>query len=93
MGPRVVIIRTRDAGVHVGELVSHDGVQCVLANAHRIYRWRGANTLNELSLRGAAQDFTRISERVPRITIVGVCEVLPCSDEAAANLRTPRWAP
>jgi hypothetical protein len=92
---KVVIVRTRDAGVHVGELISRKGGEVVLANAHRIWRWRGANTLNELSQRGTSGEsgYTRISEAVPSIEVIGVCEVIPCSDAAAKDLRSPRWAP
>lgn len=87
----VVLIRTACAGVHVGELVEQDGDVVDLANAHRIWRWRGANTLHELSQRGAAQECTRISEPVPAIRLLGVVEILPCAEIAALNLRSPRW--
>jgi hypothetical protein len=42
--PAIVIIRTRDAGVHVGELVSRNGNEVTLNGPHKIWRWRGANT-------------------------------------------------
>lgn len=87
----VVVIRTYSAGVHVGELVSREGKEVVLANAHRIYRWKGANTLHELSQKGVDLDYTRISESVPSITLTEAIEVIPCSPEAAINLCTPRW--
>jgi hypothetical protein len=49
---KMVIIRTYSAGVHFGELVSQEGKEVVLKNARRIWSWRGANTLNEVSLVG-----------------------------------------
>ena len=49
---RVVLVRTYSAGVHVGTLVSREGRDVVLADARRIWSWRGANTLHEISLRG-----------------------------------------
>ena len=89
----VVLVRTYSAGVHVGTPVGKlKGSELTLKAAHRIWRWRGANTLNELSQNGAhATEFSRISESVPSITLTGVIEVLPCSVEAAKNLTTPRW--
>ena len=89
---KIVLIRTYSAGVHVGELVSRRGREVVLRDAHRIWRWKGAYTLHELALRGAAQDYTRISERSPgEVTLLEAIEVLDVTAAAAANLRTPRW--
>ena len=87
----LVIIRTREAGVHVGYLISRKGTEVVLGDARRIWRWRGANTLNELSLRGAAQEYTRISEPVARITIIGACEIIGVAPAARASLTASRW--
>lgn len=89
---KFVLVRTRDAGVHCGVLVSAAGRGCELSDARRIWRWRGANTLNELSRGGAAEDYTRISQPVPSITLTENCEIIPCSDVAAENLRRSRWA-
>jgi hypothetical protein len=80
------------SGVHVGQLASHKGQEVVLRNSRRIWRWRGANTLNELSVHGADEDYTRISEPVAQITLCEVCEVLPCTPLAARNLSRSRWA-
>jgi len=87
----VFLIRTYSAGVHVGEIVSRNGKEVTLTNAHRVWRWRGANTLHELSQRGAASEHTRISEKSPSIILTEAIEILECSSVAAANLRTPRW--
>jgi hypothetical protein len=87
-----VVVRTYSAGVHVGTLVKHAGREVVLANARRVWRWRGANSLNELALKGAAEDYTRISEPVAEITLTEATEVIPATKEAAANLSRSRWA-
>lgn len=87
----VVLIRTQSAGVHVGELKSRAGKEVVLINAHRVWRWKGANSLSELAMKGADTGYTRVSERVPEITLTEAIEVIPCTKEAAANLRTARW--
>ncbi len=94
MKGQVVVVRTRNAGVHVGatdQLVTGDGV-LTLTDARRVWRWRGANTLHELAMHGASMtEWTRISEPVPTISVVGVIEVIPCSPEGAANLAQSRW--
>ena len=81
-GPRS-IVRCRNAGVHVGEVVSRDANTLVLANANRMWRWQGANTLSEVSLHGVDRDeWTRIAETVPGITLTvsDVCEVIPVAE-------------
>jgi len=91
----VVLIRTRNAGIHVGRLASlhTQGVDTtrVLNGATRVWRWKGANTLSELSQKGGDTGYTRISEPVPEITLTECLEIIPCSALAAVNLRTPRW--
>lgn len=86
-----VLIRSRDAGVHCGTLESADRDVVTLSSCRRVWRWGGANTLNELSLRGADQAYTRISEPVDRLTIIGACEIIPCTTEARQNLSISRW--
>ena len=89
----VVLVRTYSAGVHVGTPVGKlKGREITLKNARRIWRWRGANTLSEISQNGAHMtEFTRISEAVLTITLTEAIEVIPCSVKAAQNLTTSRW--
>ena len=87
-----VVVRTYSAGVHVGTLVSQKGREVVLSEARRVWRWRGANTLHELALRGAAEEWTRISEPTPRIVLTEALEIITASKEATANLSRSRWA-
>lgn len=87
-----VVVRTYSAGVHVGKLVSRRGCDVVLTNARRLWRWRGANTLNEVALRGVAEEYTRISEPVDSITLTEAIEVLVTTKMAAANLSRSRWS-
>ena len=92
MGGEFVLVRTRDAGVHCGELAEYGDGCVLLRNARRVWRWRGANSLSEMSLRGAAEEYTRISEPVERITLIGVIEILYPTPVARANLERSRWA-
>ena len=87
-----VLVRTYSAGVHVGTLVSARGERVVLRDASRVWRWRGANTLHELSLRGPDRtQHTRISECVAEITLTEAIEIIPI----AADRLTfdPVWLP
>jgi hypothetical protein len=79
LGPRV-IVRCRNAGVHVGTLKSRDSDTLVLTSANRIWRWRGANDLSEVAMKGVnRKEWTRISCMVPELTLTcsDVCEVIP----------------
>ena len=89
---RVVLVRTYAAGVHVGTLVSQKGQQVELRDATRVWRWRGANTLHELSQKGGDDTWTRISEPVPSLTLLDAVEIIPCSVVAADNLSKSRWS-
>lgn len=86
-----VVVRTYSAGVHCGVLAESAGTSVVLTDARRVWRWRGANTLSELSQRGSAEEWTRISEPVPRILLTQAIEVIPCSAKARENLMRSRW--
>jgi len=89
-----VIVRSRDQGVVCGylkTLVPQPGglFAAELTEARQVHWWSGANTLFEMSLRGANE--MRLSEPVELVLVAGVCGVLPCKPEAEANLRTSRW--
>lgn len=87
-----VVVRTYSAGVHVGTLAAADGKVVTLTDARRVWRWRGANTLNELATRGADDGYTRISEPVASITLTEAIEIIPATEAAARNLSRSRWA-
>lgn len=89
---KLVVVRTYGAGVHIGKLVSQRGQEVVLADARRLWRWRGANTLHEVASKGVSQDHTRISEPVPSISLLSALEVIPVASAAEASLTTSRWA-
>ena len=86
-----VLVRTFSAGVHFGRLEGKAGKELTLLDARRIWRWRGANTLSELSQSGADMEWTKISEPVPSITLTEAIEIIPCSAKAIENLSVSRW--
>lgn len=93
MSNEMVIVRTYSAGVHIGRLVSQDHTVVVLNDARRLWRWSGANTLNEVAIRGVDNDYTRISEPVSRVILTEAIEIISVSDAAVDNLCTSRWGP
>lgn len=86
------VVRTYSAGVHIGTVQSLDETRVTLLDARRIWRWRGANTLSEVSQTGVVtSEFTRISEQVPSIYLSEAVEVIPCSDQAKVILDQSVW--
>lgn len=85
-----VIVRTRSAGVHMGYLKECNGTAVLLTKALRLWRWKGANTLHEVSKNGVKEG-SRISEEVPLIFLSEAIELIPCSEKAKKILEVPRW--
>lgn len=85
-----VLVRTYMAGVHCGYLEKKEKMEVVLSNTRRIWRWKGANTISELSQNGSDEVYTRISEPVPTNTLEAI-EIIVCSPTAKANLEKSRW--
>jgi len=92
-----VITRGKDSGVQCGYLVSVDKErdELVLREARQIWRFGGAQTLQEVALKGASMtEYTRISEAAPlpaTLRLGDICARYPCSPDAAANLQKARW--
>lgn len=77
------IIRTESAGVHYGMLMQQDGSQVFLKSARRLWYWKGACTLSQLAVDGVKNpDECKFSVRVPEITVLGVIEIIPCTQKA-----------
>ena len=81
-----VIVRCRNAGVHVGTLVERDAVDTVLKRANRLWRWRtprGNGTVSDIAVYGVIRDeHTRIDSEVAEIklTTSDTCEIVPVPD-------------
>lgn len=90
--PAFVVVRTYSAGVHVGLLASRDGREVTLTGARRIWSWKGANTLHEMSLRGIDAARSRVSEPVESITLTEAIEVIPCTAVARECLEGAKWS-
>lgn len=88
---KFVLVRTYSAGVHCGTLKEIHGTAALLTDCRRLWRWRGAKTLNEIALYGVDEEYSRISEPVETILLTEAIEVIPCTKKAQANLIRTRW--
>lgn len=86
-----VIVRTRDAGVHAGVLVSKKGDDVVLKDSRRMWRWFSGFTLSEAAEDGIDVAKSRIAKQLTRPhEIHGWCEILTCSKKAEESIRAGR---
>jgi len=90
-GHPYVVVRTYSAGVHIGHLLKRDGKEVVLADARRVWFWKGANTLHEIALHGVG-DGSKISEPVEQITLTEAIEVITATADAEKNLSAAVWS-
>ncbi len=89
---QVCLIRADRSGVFYGTLAAREGNAVELHNFRRIWRWEGANTLNEMATGGVNKSTSRISEPAPHIVILDVVEVLPISEKARKSLDEVGWS-
>ena len=80
------IIRSVNAGVFAGDLVSLKGDVAVLKNARRIWYWDGAATLSQLALDGTSKPENCKFPAPISVTVLGVIEVIDTTAKARASI-------
>ena len=88
-----VIVRADRAGVFYGEVKERTGSEVVMANVRRLWYWDGAASLSQLATEGVtAPKNCKFTVYVPEMTILGVIEIIPCSDAAIKSIEgVPVW--
>lgn len=90
------LISSASAGVFAGIVEAIDRDCCILKKARRLDLWvyAGAFTLSQLCQEGVKRpDRCKFSCEVPEQGILGLVEILPCSDAAAQSIKdVPIWA-
>ncbi len=86
-----VMVRSSDSGVHIGTMVSREFRDVTLRDARRIWRWYGANTLNEVAVQGIDSGKSRVSESISEILLLEVCEIMPVTDTAWSSIQAATW--
>ena len=83
-----IIVRSRSAGVHAGELLSKDGGITILKNARRLYYWDGAATLSQLAMEGVSKpENCKFPCEVTEIEILETIERIPCTEKAIKSIK------
>src|SRR5438132_579962 len=88
----LVLVRSKEAGVYVGEFVSQEFGVVTLRNVQNIWCWSGANTFLDIAANGIAMEGSKVSEKFPdEVQMMGVCMIAPVSEKAINSVTTPRW--
>ena len=89
----IVMVRTYSAGVHFGELVSREGKEVVLKNAHRVFYWTNACSLSQLAIQGSQNknESNKISMAVAEIILTEAIEIIKMTKESYDNLTVTIW--
>ena len=83
------IIRADRAGVFFGEIKDRNGSEVTMTNVRRLWYWEGACSLSQLATEGTKSPKScKFTVIVPEMTILGVIELIPCSDVAMASINS-----
>lgn len=87
------IVRTNRAGVFFAKIENIEGDVAELSEARRLWYWDGAASLSQMALEGVKRpDNCKFTVTVPAMTVLGVIEIIPCTDKAVASIEgVPVW--
>lgn len=86
-----VLVRGIQSGVYFGTLKCREGQEVTLEKARNIWYWSGAASLLQLANEGVKdQRGSKFTVTVDRLLLLDVVEIVPCTDEAIANIESTR---
>ncbi len=87
MKEQYYIIRADRAGVFFGHIKERRGGEVDMVDVRRLWYWDGACSLSQLAVEGTkAPGECKFTITVPEMTILGVIEIIPCSEEAVRSI-------
>ncbi len=94
MKKRYVIVRTHSAGVFAGYLKKRKGQEVILENARRLWYWKGAASLSQLSIDGVKYpDECKFPAEVKTIELLQSIEILDVTEKAKKSIASvPVWS-
>lgn len=88
MDQRFYIIRADRAGVFFGHIKERRGDEVDMTDVRRLWYWNGAASISQLAMEGVKHpELSKFTVTVPEMTILGVIEIIPCTDEAVKNIK------
>lgn len=93
MDNKFYIIRSNRAGVFFAKIKERRGSEVDLTECRRLWYWEGAASLSQLATEGVKRpENCKFTVTVPETTVLGVIEIIPCSDRAEKSIReVPEW--
>ncbi len=83
MDSKYYIVRARDAGVFAGNIKERTGDEVTMENVRQLWYWDGAASLVQMAQSGVTNPRDcKFTVTIDELTIMGVCEILPCTDIA-----------
>lgn len=85
---RVVIVRSRDAGVLYGECVAVNGHDVTLKNARQMWYWKALTgfVLVDCATKGVKSDACKFSTHQKELTVFNVCAIFDVEPDAFKSL-------
>lgn len=90
---QLFIVRADRAGVFFGKIKERNGSEITMTDCRRIWYWSGAASLSQLAKEGVkTPKDCKFTVTVDEITILGVIEIIPCTQEAVESINSvPVW--
>lgn len=87
MNGKKYIVRCDRAGVFYGEIKERRGDEVTMTNVRKLWYWEGASAVEQLARGGTKKpDKCKFTVTVPEMELMGVIQVLPCTEAAAASI-------
>lgn len=88
MNEQYYIIRSDRAGVFFAKIAERRGDEVDLTDCRRIWYWDGAASLSQLAMEGVNKPQNcKFTITVPAMTVLGVIEIIPCTDKAIESIK------
>ena len=81
------IVRADRAGVFFGHIKERDGNEVTMTDVRRLWYWEGAASLSQMAVDGVSRPRgCKFTVTVPSMTVLGVIEVIPCTETACVSI-------
>lgn len=85
------IVRCDRAGVFYGEIKERRGDEVTMTNVRKLWYWDGACAVEQLAMEGIKKPVgCKFTVTVPEMELMGVIQVLPCTETAVASIEAVR---
>lgn len=82
------IVRCDRSGVFFGHIAEQNAQEVTLTECRRIWFWNGACSLSQMAVEGVKKPTDcKFSVTVDSLTVPDAIEIIPCTDQAVANIK------